>query len=283
MTKEVGARCAGRTEPAGAHLEAMESNPLSRSIVLRDVSHRHANGTLALDGVSLDVGPRELVSLVGPSGCGKSTLLRLMAGLDSPTAGHISTPALEEGPAQTGFVFQDPTLMPWANVFDNVALPLRLAGRSIADARLAVRAVLRSVGLTDVERSYPRELSGGMRMRASIARALVTEPRVLLMDEPFAALDEITRQRLNDDLQSWWCERGISLVFVTHSVIEAVYLSQRVLVMASSPGRVVANIEIAQPCPRRAEFRSAKAFAEACREVSQALEAASVMTANGAA
>jgi len=282
VTKEVGARCADRTEPAAAHLGAMESNPLSRSIVLRDVSRRHSNGTLAVDGVSLEVGPRELVSLVGPSGCGKSTLLRLIAGLDSATAGHISTPALEEGPAQTGFVFQDPTLMPWANVFDNVALPLRLAGRSSADARPAVQAVLRSVGLADVELSYPRELSGGMRMRASIARALVTEPRVLLMDEPFAALDEITRQRLNDDLQSWWHARGIALVFVTHSVIEAVYLSQRVLVMTARPGRVVASIEIAQPCPRRTDFRSTQAFAEACRAVSQALEEASATPADGA-
>jgi NitT/TauT family transport system ATP-binding protein len=259
----------------------MDLNPLSHSIVLSDVSRRHPNGTLAVHGVSLDVGPREFVSLVGPSGCGKSTLLRLIAGLDKPTAGHINSPALELGPAQTGFVFQDATLMPWANVFDNVALPLRLAGRSHADSRPAVEAVLRSVGLGDVESSYPRELSGGMRMRVSIARALVTEPRVLLMDEPFAALDEITRQRLNDDLQFWWHARGIALVFVTHSVFEAVYLSERVMVMAARPGRVVADIRIAQPCPRDASFRLTPGFSDACRAVSQALEQASAMPADG--
>jgi NitT/TauT family transport system ATP-binding protein len=258
----------------------MESNLPSRSIVLRNVSRRHANRTLAVHGVSLEVGPREWVSLVGPSGCGKSTLLRLIAGLDSPTAGQISTPALEAGAAQTGFVFQDATLMPWANVLDNVALPLRLAGRSHAESRPAAQTVLRSVGLGDVESSYPRELSGGMRMRASIARALVTEPRVLLMDEPFAALDEITRQRLNDDLQSWWQARDMAIVFVTHSVFEAVYLSQRVLVMASRPGRVVADIEISEPCPRSAPFRLTPAFADACRAVSQALEQASAMPAD---
>jgi NitT/TauT family transport system ATP-binding protein len=259
----------------------MESNPLSHSIVLSDVSRRHPNGTLAVHAVSLDVGPREFVSLVGPSGCGKSTLLRLIAGLDKPTAGDISSPALAFGPAQTGFVFQDATLMPWANVFDNVALPLRLAGRSHAGSRRAVEAVLRSVGLGDVESSYPRELSGGMRMRVSIARALVTEPRVLLMDEPFAALDEITRQRLNDDLQSWWHARGMALVFVTHSVFEAVYLSERVLVMAARPGRVFATIDITQPCPRHASFRLTPAFSDACRAVSQALEQASAMSADG--
>ena len=171
--------------------------------------------------------------------------------------------------------------MPWANVFDNVVLPLRLAGRSHADSRPAVEAVLRSVGLGDVESSYPRELSGGMRMRVSIARALVTEPRVLLMDEPFAALDEITRQRLNDDLQFWWHARGMALVFVTHSVFEAVYLSERVMVMATCPGRVVADIRIAQPCPRDASFRLTPAFSDACRAVSQALEQASAMPADG--
>lgn len=283
MTAQVGARYADRTETAAAHSEAMESNPLPRSIVLRDVSRRQPNGTLAVDGVSLEVGPRELVSLVGPSGCGKSTLLRLIAGLDAPTSGFISSPALEAGPAQTGFVFQDATLMPWASVFDNVALPLRLAGRSSEESRPAVETVLRSVGLGDVDRSYPRELSGGMRMRTSIARALVTEPRVLLMDEPFAALDEITRERLNDDLQTWWHARGMAIVFVTHSVFEAVYLSQRVLVMAARPGRVVASIEIAEPCPRSADFRHRQGFADACRAVSQALEAASAMSAEGVA
>ena len=250
--------------------------PTAPAIVLRDVVKRYARGTLALQGISFDVGPQEFVSLLGPSGCGKSTLLRLVAGLDQASSGHIESPALADSPAcDTAFVFQDPTLMPWASVFDNVWLPLRLAGLSKADAASQVQQVLTRVGLSDFAAAYPAELSGGMRMRASIARALVTQPRVLLMDEPFAALDEITRQRLNADLLAWWQANALAVLFVTHSVFEAVFLSQRVLVMGARPGRIVAEIAVDEPWPRSAEFRTSHRYAQTCRQVTQALEAAS--------
>ena len=243
-------------------------------ISLRHVDKRFATGTQALQGVSLDVGPRELVSLLGPSGCGKSTVLRLIAGLDAPSAGTISAPALQGSAADTAFVFQEPTLMPWASVFDNVWLPLRLAGMARADAAPRIRETLAAVGLGEFETAFPAELSGGMKMRASIARALVTRPRVLLMDEPFAALDEITRQKLNDDLLRWWRAQQLALVFVTHSVFESVFLSQRVLVMAARPGRITTELVIDEPYPRSAEFRTSTRYAQACRTLSQALEAA---------
>ena len=249
-------------------------------IALRDVVKRYARGTVALDGVSFDVGAREFVSLLGPSGCGKSTVLRLIAGLDVATSGHIASPALGSATTRdTAFVFQDPTLMPWASVFDNVWLPLRLAGQSKAAAAVAVRRMLAAVDLAAFEAAFPAELSGGMRMRTSIARALVTQPRVLLMDEPFAALDEITRQRLNADLLSWWQSNTLAVLFVTHSVFEAVFLSQRVLVMGARPGRVVAEVIVDEPLPRTAEFRTTQRYAQACRAVTRALEAASA--ANG--
>jgi NitT/TauT family transport system ATP-binding protein len=198
-----------------------------------------------------------------------------MAGLEAPTAGRVEAPAVNMvGDAATAFVFQDPTLMPWASVFDNVWLPLRLAGRTREQAAGPIRQSLAGVGLGEFERAFPAELSGGMRMRASIARALVTSPQVLLMDEPFAALDEITRGRLNSDLLAWWAARSLSVVFVTHNVFEAVYLSQRVLVMSARPGRVIAEIVVDQPYPRAAAFRSSRAYLEACSRVSTALEAA---------
>ncbi|MDL2339218.1 MAG: ABC transporter ATP-binding protein [Pseudomonadota bacterium] len=247
------------------------------AIVLRDVGKRYARGPVALQSVSFEVGAREFVSLLGPSGCGKSTVLRLVAGLDSPSGGHIESPALVGArtgrAADTAFVFQDPTLMPWASVFDNVWLPLRLAGQSRIDAARDVRRVLASVGLAEFETAFPAELSGGMRMRASIARALITRPRVLLMDEPFAALDEISRQRLNADLLAWWQSTALAVLFVTHSVFEAVFLSERVLVMDARPGRVVAEVVINEPAPRTSEFRTSLRYAQACREVSLALEA----------
>jgi len=233
-------------------------------------------GTLALQGVSLDAGPHELLSLLGPSGCGKSTVLRMVAGLDAPSAGSLLAPATQGQAADTAFVFQEPTLMPWCSVFDNVWLPLRLTGVSRAEAAPRIRETLAAVALGEFEAAFPRELSGGMKMRASIARALVTRPRVLLMDEPFAALDEITRQKLNDDLLRWWQAQQLALVFVTHSVFEAVFLSQRVLVMAARPGRITAEVVIDEPYPRGAEFRTSLRYAQACRELSQALEAAHV-------
>lgn len=258
------------------------SEPL---IVLEDVHKRYARGLLALQAVSLRVGPGELVTLLGPSGCGKSTVLRLVAGLDEPTQGRVDAPARRasrQGSGDTAFVFQEATLMPWASVFDNVWLPLRLAGIARAEARERIESQLRAVGLGDFAAAFPAELSGGMKMRASIARALVTRPRVLLMDEPFAALDEFTRQKLNADLLAWWQQQRLALMFVTHSVFEAVFLSQRVLVMGARPGRVLADIAVDEPYPRDTAFRTSTRYAETCRRVTQALEAAHAPLATGA-
>jgi NitT/TauT family transport system ATP-binding protein len=247
-------------------------------IALHQVHKRFDGGLEALRDVSLDVRAGEFVALLGPSGCGKSTVLRLAAGLEAASAGRVSAPALEarSSGGATAFVFQEPTLMPWASVFDNVWLPLRLAHRSRDECAPLVRQVLATVGLTDFERAYPAQLSGGMKMRASIARALVTQPRVLLMDEPFAALDDIARQKLNGDLLRWWAEQRLAALFVTHSVAEAVFLSQRVLVMSARPGRIVAEMTIDEPYPRTAAFRASAAFVKACRRLGEALEQASV-------
>jgi NitT/TauT family transport system ATP-binding protein len=245
-------------------------------VALHRVDKRFDSGLQALADVSLQVRAGEFVALLGPSGCGKSTVLRLAAGLEAAGDGTVQSPALRPGGRRdTAFVFQEPTLMPWARVFDNVWLPLRLQGVSRTAAAPAVRQVLARVGLSDFEAAYPSQLSGGMKMRASIARALVTQPRLLLMDEPFAALDDITRQALNADLLQWWRADGtMAALFVTHSVAEAVFLSQRVLVMAARPGRVTAELAIDQPYPRAPDFRHSVAFAEACRALGAALQAA---------
>lgn len=243
-------------------------------VTLEGVDKRFDNGVQALAGTSLRVEAGEFVALLGPSGCGKSTVLRLAAGLDAPSAGRIDAPALRSSAADTAFVFQDATLMPWASVADNVWLPLRLAGLGRAEAWPRVEAALATVGLTDFAAAFPNELSGGMRMRVSIARALVTRPRLLLMDEPFAALDEITRGRLNVDLLAAWQTQGFAAVFVTHSVYEAVFLSQRVLVMSARPGRVIDELVIDAPYPRNAAFRHSAMFGTACARLAAALEAA---------
>jgi len=241
-------------------------------VSLRDVEKRYGNGTLALTGMSMDIRQGEFVSLLGPSGCGKSTALRLIAGLGKASGGQITTPRTANRKDQSiGFVFQEPTLMPWANVFDNVWLPLRLAGESRNGASAQVRETLRMVGLEKFAKSYPRELSGGMKMRVSIARALVTRPKLLLMDEPFAALDEITRQKLNDDILRLWEKFGWTVIFVTHSVFEATYLSSRVVVMAPRPGRVVSDQTLDLPYPRGEEFRTDPRFTAVARELSSAL------------
>ena len=240
-------------------------------VSLRRVGKTFDSGTEALAGLDLDVRAGEFVSLLGPSGCGKSTALRIIAGLSAPTAGTVAWP---QGARRIGFVFQEPTLMPWASVVANVALPLRLAHVDNSKANAAVRQSLARVGLADFGAAYPRELSGGMKMRASIARALVTEPDVLLMDEPFAALDEITRFKLNNDLLALWQSLERTVVFVTHSVFESVYLSQRILVMSPRPGRVVAEIAIPAAYPRDEEFRTSAEYAGYCRQVAQALAAA---------
>src|SRR6266700_4887634 len=227
--------------------------------------------------MSLNVWPGEFVSLLGPSGCGKSTALRIIAGLTEPTNGRVEWPAAEAAiPRRIGFVFQEPTLMPWATVEGNVRLPLRLAGLE-ADAQARVEAALARVGLSGFAASYPRELSGGMKMRASIARALVTEPKLLLMDEPFAALDEITRFKLNDDLLTLWRMLSKTVVFVTHSVFESVYLSSRIIVMTPRPGRVFAELEVDAPYPRDSNFRTSAEYAAHCRRTSEALAAAAAI------
>jgi NitT/TauT family transport system ATP-binding protein len=232
------------------------------------------NGSVAaLRNMNLVVHEGDFISLLGPSGCGKSTALRLIAGLMRPTAGRI----VWEGDATVdalGVVFQEPTLMPWATVASNVALPFRLKGergRSFSDR---VAEVLALVGLERFADAYPRELSGGMKMRVSIARALVTRPRLILMDEPFAALDEITRQKLNNDLLDLKARTGSTVIFVTHSVFESVFLSDRILIMAPRPGRVVREIAVDAPYPRDMTFRTSAEYGRLARQTSDALMAA---------
>jgi NitT/TauT family transport system ATP-binding protein len=241
-------------------------------VTLRGVHKVFANNVTALEGLDLDIRAGEFLSLLGPSGCGKSTVLRLLAGLTGPTRGEINWVA--DCP-ELGFVFQEPTLTPWNDVFTNVWLPLRLAGVSKEKARPRVEEALEQVGLAGFAKAYPRQLSGGMKMRVSIARALVTRPTVLLMDEPFAALDEITRLKLNDDLAALRTSLGATVVFVTHSVFESVYLSDRIVVMAARPGRAVAEIIVEAPTQSRQEgFRLCKAYADTCVQTSEALHVA---------
>ncbi len=255
---------------------ATSSRPL---VSIRDVSKQFANGTLAIRGVNLDLRDGEFVSLLGPSGCGKSTLLRILAGLGAPSAGTVEWPSAPHSASgeplpDLGFVFQDPTLMPWATALKNVMLPMTLAGVKKDEAEARAAEMLGLVGLKGFEKSYPRELSGGMKMRVSIARGLVTHPKILLMDEPFAALDEITRHRLNDDLLQLWWQNRFTAVFVTHSVFESVYLSQRIVVMAARPGRVMADLRSEAPYPRDALFRTSAEYAHLCRVASETLKQA---------
>jgi NitT/TauT family transport system ATP-binding protein len=241
-------------------------------LALRGVGKTFRNGTLALDGLDLDVREGEVLTLLGPSGCGKSTALRMIAGLTAQSSGALTWSSKKP---TVGFVFQEPTLMPWASVFDNVWLPLRLDDVSRRDAADKVEAALAMVGLSGFAKAYPRELSGGMRMRVSIARALVLRPPLLLMDEPFAALDEITRFRLNNDLLRLKSELGTTIVFVTHSVFESVYLSTRIAVFSARPGKVIECFDVAEPLPRSEDFRLTPLYADLCRRGSLALQAAS--------
>jgi NitT/TauT family transport system ATP-binding protein len=215
----------------------------------------------------------EFLTLLGPSGCGKTTLLNLIAGLIGPSSGTLrwwgGDFAATGGPGRRlAFVFQAPTLMPWARVDANVRLPLDLAGVKRDDARREAAAALDLVGLSEFARHFPRELSGGMQMRVSIARALATAPDLLLMDEPFGALDEFTRQRLDGELATLWSKRGLTVVFVTHSIYEAVFLSTRVAVMGARPGRVIADVTIDEPFPRGGGFRVSLAFARHAERLS---------------
>ena len=243
---------------------------------MRGVAKRFRSGLEALEGLDLDITKGEFLSLVGPSGCGKTTLLHIIAGLAEPSEGERRLALTAEAGGQTpsgriGFVFQDPTLMPWGTAFDNALLPFRIAGRVGPAERERVREEIRAVGLDGFEHAYPRQLSGGMRMRVSIARALVTDPDLLLLDEPFAALDEITRMALNDDLLRLWESRQTTVVFVTHSVFESVYLSTRIAVMTARPGRIAADLPVELPQPRGSALRASPAYAAICATVSEEL------------
>lgn len=246
----------------------MDSTPAAL-VRLEHIGKRFANGTVALADLSLQIGVHQFVALLGPSGCGKSTVLRLIAGLLDPSSGRLQWH--DTSSRQIGYVFQEPTLMPWATTAENLWLPLKLRGVSRAAARERVDAALAMVGLSRFAGVYPRELSGGMKMRVSIARALIAQPRVLLMDEPFAALDEITRLKLNDDVLKLWRDSQFTVVFVTHSVYESVYLAQRILVMAPRPGRVIGEFAIDEPYPRNEAYRASPRYNEQCLRVSAAL------------
>jgi NitT/TauT family transport system ATP-binding protein len=224
---------------------------------------------LALNDISLRVETGDFIALLGPSGCGKSTLLRLLAGLEEPTDGAISWDAGHApGPGEIGFVFQDATLLPWANAADNVFLPLRLRGRKRADAQADISAALAQVGLADFANARPKALSGGMKMRVSIARAMVSQPLLLLMDEPFAALDEFTRHKLQEDLRSLWLQTGRTIIFVTHSIYEAAYLANRIVVMSPRPGRIAADIVSTVNEPPRAR-RGSAGYVALVREITE--------------
>ena len=232
----------------------------------------------ALGPFDFELAAGEITALVGPSGCGKSTALRLLAGLEAPTRGRVERAS---GRGETAVVFQAPTLMPWATAQDNVALPLILSGTPRAQAFAQAAAALQRVKLSGVETAKPAHLSGGMAMRVSLARALVTEPRLLLLDEPFAALDEITRRALAEDVHQLWAQSGPAIVFVTHNVEEAVYMASRVIVMTSGPGRAGGETGIDAPLPRPAGFRTTTAFRQAAEKVSADL--ARAMASTGAA
>ena len=277
--------------------EAGSVHSAAPAVLVRGAGKTYSNGLRALESVDVEVREGDFATLLGPSGCGKSTLLRMIGGLSAPTTGSVvlgSGSATQAALFGTGgeaddgqqskdprrrqprlaFVFQNPTLMPWASVERNVRLPLDLAGEADGSAP-KVEAALRLVALNDFAGVYPRELSGGMQMRTSIARALVTEPRLLLMDEPFGALDEITRYRLDREIRDLWARRSLTVVFVTHSIYEAVYLSTRVLVMSARPGRVVGELAISEPHPRIDAFRVSERYARWCKELSEMLAAGS--------
>ena len=243
----------------------------SRLLDMDGVAKVFGGQVVALNDMSLDVNSGDFISLLGPSGCGKSTALRLIAGLSETTHGRIRWAGGVPSENQIGVVFQEPTLMPWATVAQNVFLPFRLQGKSYNSVKDDILEALRLVGLHKFLEAYPRELSGGMKMRVSIARAMVTKPALILMDEPFAALDEITRFKLNNDLLKLKAKIGCTVIFVTHSVFESVFLSDRIVVMAARPGRVIREVQVDAPYPRTEEFRTAAEYAAHCRSASEAL------------
>ena len=248
---------------------------------LRGIRRVFDNNFVAIDGIDLNVAPGEFLAILGPSGCGKSTLLRLIAGLDQPQAGSIdieSSPAAafleyeREARADIAYVFQDAHLLPWRTVLHNVALPLELMHAAKADRLDAARRAIEQVGLAEAVDRYPNQLSGGQRMRVSLARAMVTDPKLLLLDEPFAALDEITRQKLDEQLRQLWIDRGMTVLFVTHSTQEAVFLAERAVVMTRRPGRIIHDGRIDLPTERPALIRATPAFVHEMRVIFEALE-----------
>ena len=259
------------TAPASAGAEKPGARPAILS--LNGVDKVFGTDVVALRGMNLEVRKGDFISLLGPSGCGKSTALRLIADLIHPTRGSIRW-HVDNTPGTLSVVFQEPSLMPWATVEDNVWLPLRLQGKSKAEVREDIAEALDLVGLSKFHRAYPRELSGGMKMRVSIARALVTHPQLILMDEPFAALDEITRFKLNNDLLALKDKIGCTVIFVTHSVFESVFLSDRIVIMAARPGRVIRELAVDEPYPRNELFRTSADYAAHCRAASDALKVA---------
>ncbi len=240
------------------------------AVVLDRVSKIYPSGTVALQDVELSIQEGEFLSLVGPSGCGKSTVLGLIAGLSKPSQGDVQW-AIPEYRQELAFVFQEAALLPWATVEDNIRLPLKLAGQPKKQSQQAVAEAIALVGLNGFEGAFPRQLSGGMKMRVSIARAIVTQPKVLLMDEPFGALDEITRNRLNEDVMNLWRQKRWTVAFVTHNIYEAVYLSSRVAVMGVNPGRIMTDLTIDAPYPRTEAFRQSPEFGQYRRHLAQAL------------
>ena len=254
-------RLAALSEAAASH----RSNAISSRVAIRGVSHAFNPGGAVLQDIDLVIEAGSFVALLGPSGCGKSTLLRFISGLETPASGSIAITAGKDEVASArtklAFVFQDAQLLPWRSVLDNVALPLELQGTSRAEARERARRPLAEVELSDVHDRFPDQLSGGMRMRVSIARALVTEPSVLLLDEPFAALDELTRQRLDERLRKLWQARRMTVIFVTHALAEAAFLAERALVMSRRPGRIVLDHRLELPEDRSFELRADVNFA----------------------
>ena len=236
---------------------------------LRNISMTFPDGTQAIDDVDLSIGRGEFVTIVGPSGCGKSTLLRIISGLQQPTSGSC-----EIDRKSLGYVFQDPVLLPWRNVQKNVELNAELQDIPTDQRREAAQKAIKLVNLSGQELKYPYQLSGGMKMRCSLARSLVSQPKVFLFDEPFGALDEMTRERLNDELLNIFLQEKFAGLFITHSIQEAVFLSTRVIVMSSQPGHFVSEYKISFPFPRASEIRYSPEFAQLCGQISHDLKLA---------
>ena len=257
------------TTETDAERSANAQSAGTAALSFHDVSMVFPDGTHALDSTSFDVRPGEFVTVVGPSGCGKSTLLRVASGLNKATTGSV-----EVDRSSLGYVFQDATLLQWRNVVKNVELLAELEGVGKVERRQRAMDAIELVGLSGAERKYPKQLSGGMKMRASLARSLVLDPTVFLFDEPFGAVDEITRERLNDEVLNLFQRQGFAALFITHSISEAVFLSTRVLVMSARPGHIVGDFPVPFAYPRSPELRFEPAFAELCGDVSHALRGA---------